>query len=43
MDQVEKMRWGLGLFDSEFYIDAILFLEDIDRPEVSPRWLWNNR
>lgn len=38
MDQVKKKR---GLFD--FYIDVILLLEDINRPEVSPRWLWDDR
>lgn len=40
MDPVEKK----GLFDStEFQIDVLLLHVDINRPEVSPRWLCNNR
>lgn len=26
-----------------FYVDVNLLLEDMNRPEVSPRWLWNDR
>lgn len=49
MDQVrkkmtKKKRKKRGLLDSsDFYIDVILLLEDINRPEVSPRWLWRDR
>lgn len=50
MDQVrtkmteKKRKKKRGLLDSsDFYIDVILLLEDINRPEVSPRWLWRDR
>lgn len=41
MDRVKKKR---GVLDSsEVYTDVILLLDDINRPEVSPRWLRDDR
>lgn len=40
MDQVKKT---MLVCSSEFYNNVVLLLIDINRPEVSPRWLWTNR